>query len=36
MFASDLRKREVSLTPTLQHMLEQPVRDYWQHRGINE
>jgi hypothetical protein len=36
MFASDLHQREVSLTPTLQHILEQPVRDCWQHWGINE
>jgi tRNA A37 threonylcarbamoyltransferase TsaD len=27
MVASDLHKREVSLTPTLQHVLEQPVHD---------
>jgi hypothetical protein len=27
MFASDLHKREVSLTPTHQHILERPVRD---------
>ena len=36
MFASDLHEREVSLTPTLQHILEQPVRDNYQHWGINE
>jgi hypothetical protein len=36
MFASDLHEREVSLTPTLQHILEQPVRDIYQHWGINE
>jgi len=36
MFASDLHKREVSLTPTLQHILERPVRDNYQHWGINE
>jgi hypothetical protein len=35
-FASDLHEREVSLTPTLQQILEQPVRDYYQHWGINE
>ena len=37
--ASDLRQREVSLTPTLQHILEQPVRDdgqHWKHWGIND
>jgi hypothetical protein len=37
--AGDLPQREVSLTPTLQHMLEQPVRDddqHWQHWGIND
>ena len=27
MFVSDLHEREVSLSPTLQHILEQPVRD---------
>ena len=31
MFASELHEREVSLTPTLQHILEQPVRDNYQH-----
>ena len=36
MFASDLHEREVTFTPTLQHILEQPVRDYYQHWGINE
>ncbi len=36
MFVSDLHEREVSLSPTLQHILEQPVRDYYQHWGINE
>lgn len=36
MVASDLHKREVSLTPTLQHILKQPERDYYQHWGINE
>jgi hypothetical protein len=37
--ASDLHQREVSLTPTLQHILEQPVRDdgqHWKHWGIND
>jgi hypothetical protein len=28
MDASDLHKREVSLTPTFQHILEEPMRDY--------
>lgn len=36
MFAGDLNKREVSLTPTLQHILERPVRDSYRHWGINE
>jgi len=36
MFLSDLHEREVSLTPTLHHILERPVRDNYQHRGINE
>ncbi len=36
MLASDLHEREVSLPPTLQHIPEQPVRDYDQHWGINE
>jgi hypothetical protein len=36
MSTSDLHEREVSLTPTLQQILEQPVRDYYQHWGINE
>jgi len=39
MFASDLHKREVSSTPTLQHILEQPARDddqHWGHWGLNE
>jgi hypothetical protein len=36
MFASDLHEREVTLTPTLQHILERPVRDNYQHWGINE
>jgi hypothetical protein len=35
MDASDLHQREVSLTPTLQHILEQPVRCYYPHWGIN-
>jgi hypothetical protein len=37
--ASDLRQREVSLTPTHQHILERPVRDdgeHWKHWGIND
>ena len=33
---SDLYEREDSLTPTLQHILEQPLHDYYQHWGINE
>ena len=33
---SDLHGREVTLTPTLHHILERPVRDGWQHWGINE
>jgi hypothetical protein len=33
MLLSDLHEREVSLTPKLQHILEQPVRP---HRNINE
>jgi hypothetical protein len=36
MFASGLHEREVSLTPTVQHILEQPMRDYHRHWGINE
>jgi hypothetical protein len=36
MFASDLHEREVALTPTLQHILERPVHDNYQHWGINE
>jgi hypothetical protein len=36
MFVSGLHERGVSLTPTLQHILEQPVRDYHRHWGINE
>ena len=36
MFASDLHEREVALTPTLQHILERPVRDNHQQWGINE
>ena len=34
--ASHMHEREVSLTPTLQRILEQPVRDRYQHWGINE
>ena len=36
MDASDLQKGEVSLTPTLQHILEQPMPGSYQHWGINE
>jgi hypothetical protein len=36
MFASDLHEHEVSLTPTLQHILEQPIRNYCEHWGIND
>jgi hypothetical protein len=36
MFASELHQREVSLTPTLHHILERPVHDSYQHWGINE
>ena len=36
MFGSDLHEREVSMTPTLEHILEQPVRRDYQHWGINE
>ena len=39
MYASDLHKREVALTPTLQHILEQPVLDdyqHWGHWGLND
>jgi hypothetical protein len=36
MIASDLHERQVTFTPRLQHILEQPVRDYYQHWGINE
>jgi hypothetical protein len=36
MFASDLHEREVALTPTIQHILERPVRDNHQQWGINE
>jgi hypothetical protein len=32
----DLHEREVALTPTLQHILEQPLRDCYKHGGINE
>ena len=35
-FADGLRDREVSLTPTLQHILEQPMPGSYQHWGINE
>jgi len=37
--ASDLRQRDVSLTRTLQHILEWPVREdgqHWKHWGIND
>lgn len=36
MNSSDLRGREVSLTPTLLHIVEQPLRDSHQHWGIND
>jgi len=36
MFVRDLHEREVSLTPTLHHILERPVRESYQHWGINE
>ena len=36
MFASELHQREVSLTPTLHHILERTVHDSYQHWGINE
>jgi hypothetical protein len=39
MYASDLHKREVALTPTLQHILVQPVLDdyqHWGHWGLND
>jgi hypothetical protein len=36
MDASGLHQREVFLTPTLQHILEQPVRNDYQYWGINE
>ena len=32
----DLHEREVAVTPTLQHILAQSVRDPYQHWGINE
>jgi hypothetical protein len=35
IFASDLHEREVALTPTLQHILEQSEQGY-QHWGLNE
>lgn len=35
-FLGDLHEREVTQTPTLMHILEQPVRGYHQHWGINE
>jgi hypothetical protein len=38
-FAKDLHNREVSLTSTLKHILEQPLRggnQCWRHSGINE
>jgi hypothetical protein len=35
IFTSDLHKREVSMTPTLQHILEQSERGH-QHWGLNE
>jgi hypothetical protein len=36
MFEGDLHQREVALSPTLQHILEQPARDHYQDWGINE
>jgi hypothetical protein len=33
MFASDLHEREVTLTPTLQHILERPMRNYFEQFG---
>jgi hydrogenase maturation factor HypF (carbamoyltransferase family) len=39
MVASNLQKPEDSLTPTRQHILEQPVRDdyeHWEHWGLND
>jgi hypothetical protein len=39
MVVSDLHKREVSLTPTHQHVLEQPLHDdynHWGHWDIND
>jgi hypothetical protein len=39
MDASKLHRREVSLTPTLRHVLEQPERDdyhHWVHWGLND
>jgi hypothetical protein len=34
--ARNLHEREVAVIPTLQHILAQPVRDSYQHWGINE
>jgi len=36
MLVRDLHEREVSLTPTLHHILERTVHDSYQHWGINE
>jgi hypothetical protein len=39
IYASDLHKRGVALTPTLQHILKQPVHDdyqHWGHWGLND
>jgi thioredoxin 1 len=36
MFDSDQHEREGAFTPTLQHILEQPVLENYQHWGINE
>jgi hypothetical protein len=36
MFVRDLHEREVSLTPTVHHILERTVHESYQHWGINE
>lgn len=35
-FVRSLHERKVTVTPTWQHIREQPVRGYYQHWGINE
>lgn len=35
-FARDLYEREVAVTPTLRHIMDEPVTGYSRHSGINE